>query len=54
MDHKAAIVACRVGKGAVVLLSPHPELTSGLDPGALPRLAEAAAAWASAGGGAAE
>ncbi len=46
MDKCAAVVACRVGSGAVILISPHPELSEG--PGmecALPQIAAAAINW---------
>jgi len=46
MHGKAAAVACRVGKGVVILMSPHPELSAGCYK-VLPRLAAAAREWAS-------
>lgn len=45
MYGKAAVVACRVGKGVVVLMSPHPELSAGCYK-VLPHLAAAARKWA--------
>ena len=45
MDQKAAIVACRVGRGVVILMSPHPELSDGME-AVVPSLALAARAWA--------
>ena len=42
---KAAAVACRLGRGCVVLLSPHPELTTGCA-GVLALLWRGAEAWA--------
>jgi len=46
---KAAAVACRLGKGCVVLLSPHPELTAGCV-GVLALLWSGAEAWAAGAG----
>lgn len=45
MYGKAAVVACRVGKGVVILMSPHPELSAGCYK-VLPHLAAAARKWA--------
>jgi glutamine amidotransferase-like uncharacterized protein len=45
MCGQAAVVACRVGRGVAVLISPHPELTSGCH-NMIPCLATAAKSWA--------
>lgn len=47
LDGTPAVIACRVGRGAVVLVSPHPELSEDCEE-ILPRLVVAARAWASA------
>eukprot|EP00930_Biecheleria_cincta_P078224 TRINITY_DN6563_c0_g5_i1.p1 TRINITY_DN6563_c0_g5~~TRINITY_DN6563_c0_g5_i1.p1 ORF type:complete len:303 (+),score=65.38 TRINITY_DN6563_c0_g5_i1:75-911(+) len=47
MYGKAAVVACRVGKGVVILMSPHPELSVDCHE-VLPHLAAAAREWATA------
>lgn len=44
MYGSAAAVACRVGRGAVILMSPHPEFTPGCHD-ILPRIATAARLW---------
>jgi len=48
MHGKVAAVVCRVGRGAVVLISPHPELSEGCHE-TLPRVAAAAMEWAASG-----
>lgn len=45
MKAKAAIVACRVGSGCVILLSPHLELTDALSTNIFPSLIRAAQEW---------
>jgi len=45
MYGQAAVVACRVGKGVAILISPHPEFTSGCH-NMIPCLATAAKSWA--------
>ena len=47
MSGKCAIVAKKVGKGCVVLVSPHPELTSAIEKGFFPDIITAARAWIS-------
>lgn len=45
MKGKAAIVACRVGEGCMILISPHLELTGALGVSIFPCLIRAAQAW---------